>query len=124
MGKCLGLDTGMAMMGIDPGNVDKIPALPILADIIRRDEDLRHAGQVPEPIKERLRQPGAEFTLIGDHYIPIDFTGWGYFELIEPEGEIPWLEAGSSEVRFECGGSAGVGPRANVTVISFGDPLK
>ena len=56
MGKCLGLDTGMAMMGIDPGNVDKIPALPILADIIRRDEDLRHAGQVPEPIKERLRQ--------------------------------------------------------------------
>ena len=66
MGKCLGMDTGMAMMGIDPGNVDKIPALPVLADIIRRYEDLRHSGQVPESIKERLRQPGAEFTLIGD----------------------------------------------------------
>ena len=66
MGKCLGLDTGMAMMGIDPGNVDKIPALPGLADIIRRYEDLRHSGQVPEPIKTRLSQPGAEFTLIGD----------------------------------------------------------
>jgi hypothetical protein len=66
MGKCLGLDTGMAMMGIDPSNVDTIPALPLLADIIRRYEDLRHSGQVPEPIKTRLSQPGAEFTLIGD----------------------------------------------------------
>lgn len=66
MGKCLGTDTGMAMMGIDPGNVDTIPALPRLADIIRRYEDLRHAGKVPASIKERLGQPGAEFTLIGD----------------------------------------------------------
>ena len=66
MGKCLGLDTGMAMMGIDPGNVDHIPALPILADLIRRYEDLRHSGQVPESIKTRLSQPGAEFTLTGD----------------------------------------------------------
>lgn len=24
---------------------------------------------------------------IGDHYIPIDFTGWRYCELLEPEGE-------------------------------------
>lgn len=66
LGKCLGTDTGMAMMGIEPGNVDQIPALPVLADIIRRYEDLRHAGRVSEPIKERLRQPGAEFTLVGD----------------------------------------------------------
>ncbi len=66
MGKCLGMDTGMAMMGIDPGNVDKIPALPGLADIIRRYEDLRHSGQVPASIKESLSQPGSEFTLIGD----------------------------------------------------------
>lgn len=66
MGKCLGTDTGMAMMGIDPGNVGAIPALPGLADIIRRYEDLRHSGKVPESIKERLRQPGAEFVLAGD----------------------------------------------------------
>lgn len=66
MGKCLGTDTGMAMMGIDPSNVDKIPALPGLADIIRRYEDLRHSGQVPESIKEQLRRPGTEFVLNGD----------------------------------------------------------
>jgi len=24
---------------------------------------------------------------IGDHYVIVDFTGWRYFELIEPEGE-------------------------------------
>jgi hypothetical protein len=43
---------------------------------------------------------------------------------VVPEGEIPWLEAGANEVRFECGASAGASPRANVTVISFGEPLK
>jgi hypothetical protein len=38
-----------------------------------------------------------------------------------PEGKIPSLES-ASEVRFECGDTADA--RANVTVISFGDPLK
>lgn len=79
MGKCLATDTGMAMMGIDPGNVDQIPALPGLADIIRRYEDLRHSGQVPAAIKERLSQPGAEFMLIGDlaggwQFRPVQYT--------------------------------------------------
>jgi hypothetical protein len=88
MGKCLGTDTGMAMMGIDPGNVDQIPALPGLADIIRRYEELRHSGKVPESIKERLRQSGAEFSLNGDlaqgwqfrpvHYVkhPVEAGEW------------------------------------------------
>lgn len=66
MGKCLGTDTGMAMMGIDPSSVSKVPALPRLAEIIRRYEDLRHSGRVPEPIKARLATAGQEFTLIGD----------------------------------------------------------
>jgi hypothetical protein len=41
-----------------------------------------------------------------------------------PEGKVPSLEAGANEVGFECGVSADASPRANVTVISFGDPLK
>jgi hypothetical protein len=65
MGKCLGTDTGLALMGIDPNTVDSIAALPRLADITRRYENLRHSGQVPESIKEKLRVPGAEFTLVG-----------------------------------------------------------
>ncbi len=77
MAKCLGNDTGFALMGIDPDTVDATPALPRLADIIRRYEDLRHSGQVPERIKAELRKPGAEFRLIGNLK-----EGW-YFERVQ-----------------------------------------
>jgi hypothetical protein len=66
MARCLGTDTGFALMGIDPGNVGQRPALPRLAGIIKRYEDLRHSQEVPANIKQRLRTPGEEFTLIGD----------------------------------------------------------
>jgi len=65
MAKCLGTDTGFALMGIDPDNVGSVPALPRLADIIRRYEELRLSGKVPESTKARLRVPGEEFTLAG-----------------------------------------------------------
>ena len=46
----------------------------------------------------QLRSPTHISHGIGDHYIPIDFTGWRYFELIEPEGErhaeYPWPYGG------------------------------
>ena len=65
MGKCLGTDAGLALMGIDPDNQNGVPALPRLGAIIRRYEDLRHSGKVPESIKTRLRVPGDEFLLTG-----------------------------------------------------------
>jgi len=34
----------------------------------------------------QLRSPPHVVGGIGDHYVPIDFTGWRYVELIEPEG--------------------------------------
>ncbi len=65
VGKCLGNDFGLSLMGIDPDNQNKVPALPRLASIIRRYEDLRHSGKVPESIKAKLRVPGDEFMLSG-----------------------------------------------------------
>jgi hypothetical protein len=38
-----------------------------------------------ELLNVQLRCPEHVVAGIGDHYIPIDFTGWRYFELIEPE---------------------------------------
>jgi hypothetical protein len=71
MAKCLGTDTGFALMGIDPNNFDKVPALPRLAAIIKRWEDLRHAGKVPESVRAKLRAPGAEYTLaLGPKGVP------------------------------------------------------
>jgi hypothetical protein len=61
--KCLGADTGFALMGIDPDSFAARPAMRRWADIIQRYERLRLSNSVPQAIKERLRQPGEEFTL-------------------------------------------------------------
>ena len=66
LAKGLATDTGFALMGIDPKSAAATPALPRLADLIRRWETLRLSGQVPAAIKDRLRVPGAEFSLEGD----------------------------------------------------------
>jgi hypothetical protein len=44
--------------------IDVPDAVPSQA-IVKRYEDLRHAGRVPEAIKARLRTPGEEYTLSG-----------------------------------------------------------
>ena len=63
-GKCLGTDTGLAIMGINPDNISDIPVLPRLGAIMKKYEDLRHANYFPESVKAKLRVPGDEFTLI------------------------------------------------------------
>ena len=40
-----------------------------------------------EVLNVQLKSPQHLSHGIGEHYITIDFTGWRYFELIEPEGE-------------------------------------
>ncbi|HOZ47882.1 MAG TPA: hypothetical protein PLO37_21505 [Candidatus Hydrogenedentes bacterium] len=63
MAKCLGNDMGFALMGVNPGNIDSVPAYERLAPIFRQYEELRHAGYFPESVKAALREPGKEFTL-------------------------------------------------------------
>lgn len=77
--KCLGMDVGLSMMGIDPSSIRNTPVLPRLAGIIKRYEDLRHSGQVPEAVKEKLRSPGEEFALAGSleagwRFLPVDYA--------------------------------------------------
>lgn len=64
MGRCLATDTGISLQGIDPDLLTTVPALGRLAEIIRRYEQLRHSGRVPEEMKARLRTPGDEFSLV------------------------------------------------------------
>lgn len=101
MCKCLGTDTGFALMGIDPTTAKTIPALPRLAEIIKRYEDLRHARQVPERIKAQLRQPGKEFSLVGDmsgrwQFVPRDYARH------KVESAEPWSSAWRMTNRFEA----------------------
>ncbi len=63
-GKALANNYGLSLMGISPATVHTIPALPRLAAIVRRYECLRHANYFTEAVKDVLRTPGDEFTLI------------------------------------------------------------
>ncbi|MFH1008515.1 MAG: hypothetical protein V1800_13600 [Candidatus Latescibacterota bacterium] len=63
-GKALGTDTGFSLMGVDPESIHEVPAFSALTQIIKEYETLRHQNVLPESVKARLREPGAEFTLI------------------------------------------------------------
>lgn len=63
MGKALGHNMGISLMGVNPGNIGKVTAYQRLMPIFRNYEQLRHAGYFPDSVLARLREPGAEFTL-------------------------------------------------------------
>ncbi len=62
--KALGNNYGLSLMGIDPASVGSTPALPRLAEIVRRYERLRRANYFNDAVREQLRKPGEEFSLI------------------------------------------------------------
>lgn len=57
--KGLGTDSGLSLQGYDPS----APGHQRLAAIVKRYEELRRAGCLPEAVKAQLREPGAAFTL-------------------------------------------------------------
>ena len=118
LAKCLATDTGFALMGIDPSNVAGIPALPRLAGMIKRYEDLRHSGKVPETIKTKLRAPGAEHALIGDvsgpwQFRPVDFVKH------KVESSEPWSSSWQVNNRFDP-----QPPRLRVQVLMAAGPYE
>lgn len=46
-----------------------------------------HGDGQGEVLNFQLHCPAHVVAGIGEHYVVVDFTGWRYFELIEPEGE-------------------------------------
>jgi len=46
-----------------------------------------HGDGQGEILNVQLTSPEHISRAVGDHYIPVDFTGWRYFELVEPEAE-------------------------------------
>jgi hypothetical protein len=102
MAKGLGTDTGFALMGIDPDTAKSVPALPRLAEIVRRYEELRHSGKVPEAIKARLRVPGDEFTLLGSLR-----EGWRFrpvqYARHKVESAEPWSSRWTMANKFAAG---------------------
>ncbi|OGV69143.1 MAG: hypothetical protein A3K19_15545 [Lentisphaerae bacterium RIFOXYB12_FULL_65_16] len=63
-GKCIGNECGLSIMGITPASLYKVPALPRLAAVMKRYENLRQANYFTNEIKDKLHVPGAEYTLL------------------------------------------------------------
>ena len=61
-GKALANDSSIEI-GVSPADLAKTPALPRLAAIVKRYEDLRLAKYFGEEVKRELRVPGDEFSL-------------------------------------------------------------
>ena len=62
--KCIGTDTGFALMGIEPSTLAGNPGMARLAEVIRRHETLRLAGTVPDAVKAELAKTNQEFELV------------------------------------------------------------
>jgi len=58
--KAIGTDSGLSNVVYDPAN----PGHQRLAELTKRYEEVRHAGNVPEGVKRALREPGREFRLV------------------------------------------------------------
>ncbi|HEX73127.1 MAG TPA: hypothetical protein ENN65_07410, partial [Candidatus Hydrogenedentes bacterium] len=78
LGKALGNDMSLSLMGVNPDNIGKTPAYQRLLPLFRAYEKLRHGGVVAESVKSLLRSPGDEFTLEQDkdgkwRFRPVDY---------------------------------------------------
>lgn len=62
--KSLGTNTGFSLMGIAPGSLRDNSFVRKVAPMIGTYERLRHSGCVPESVKQQLRVPWREFTLV------------------------------------------------------------
>ncbi|MBM4046232.1 MAG: hypothetical protein FJ279_14060, partial [Planctomycetes bacterium] len=61
--KCIGTNSGLSIMGITPDNFWQVPALPRLAAVMARYENLRNANYFTDAVKERLRAPDEDYAL-------------------------------------------------------------
>lgn len=64
--KCIGTGAGFSIMGINPGNISQVPIYERLAGIMRHYENLRRSRYFPQSVRDKLKVPGDEFTLIQD----------------------------------------------------------
>ncbi|MFC1453471.1 hypothetical protein ACFLSJ_09035, partial [Verrucomicrobiota bacterium] len=60
--KCVAHDCGFSLMNIGPESLDE-PGFAAIARVVKRYETLRRENSVPDTVKARLAEPGAEFTV-------------------------------------------------------------
>lgn len=90
LAKCIGNDCGLSLIrGFDPKTFANSANSQRFAAIVRRYEQLRQAGSVPEHIKAKLREPDTEFVLE-------DATNGGQFRPVKYDEHKVELAAGET----------------------------
>ena len=109
--KCIGNGMGFALMGVNPGNIDKTPAYTRLAPLFQRYEEQRHANVFPESVKARLRAPGDEFELA-----KTPKGGWGFRPVARARHKVQGVDGWSNRWTFD-NPHAGQTPRVRIDAL-------
>ncbi len=96
--KALANDSSIEI-GVTPDSFNKTPAIPRLAGIVKQYEDLRLSKYFDEDVKQQLRVPGDEFTLVRDEKGKWRFRRVEYIKH-KVEGLDGWSDAWSVTNRF------------------------
>ncbi len=92
LAKMIGNDAGLSMLaGIDEKTLNENPIFRKLARLTRQYENLRHNGYFSEAVKEQLRKPGEEFTLIQTGDDQWDFKPVQYTKHKSGENKEEWI---------------------------------
>lgn len=92
LAKCLGSDSGFALIGINPGNIKTTPAYDRLAPLFQTYEELRHQNYFPDAIKKIICTPKRDFTLqkTAD-------AQWRFHPACYPRHKVSGLDDGSNQ---------------------------
>jgi len=92
-GKALGTGSGLSLMGIDPKNSS---GMSRLANIFKRYKDLRKSSKVPTSLKEKLREPGAEF-----HLVELPGGGWQFLPARYDQHKVEAIDGQSNQWKLQ-----------------------
>jgi hypothetical protein len=98
--RMIGYDAGISLTGsIDRENLKKIPAYRRVVDILRNYEELRRSNYFDNSVREKLREPGKEFTLFRDDAGKWRFRPVRYDQHLMESPE-PWSSEWTAENPF------------------------
>jgi hypothetical protein len=116
---------GLWMNNVPPGEevkciVSPIKALPIVKTTIRNPSITIGGQKIVFPVEITS---GSYLEFYGPDNCKLYGPDGAFISTVKPQGSAPVLVPGNNKVTFSCTGQPGFTPRANVTIIGYGEPL-
>lgn len=100
--------------------IGPITALPMVRQVIENPTLTIDGKKMVIPVK---MESGMYLEYLAPDDCELYSANGTLLQTVSVTGEVPVLAAGDNEISFTCEGQKGVHPRAQVTVISYGEPL-